>query len=117
IVVNPTSVAGNAGSTVTSTTTVTGLNGFAGTVSLATNSTSCAASPASFTGSGSSTLSCSFASASIIHATVTGTSDGLSHSATVTFTIQDFTISVIPTSVSVNAGNAGTSTVTISPQN
>src|SRR5207253_5100412 len=117
ITYNPTIVTGNAGSTVTSTITVSGVNGFAGIVSLATYSTSCVASPSSLPGSVSSTLSCSFATASTIHVTETGTSGDLSHSATVTFSIQDFTISLSPTTVTVNAGSAGTSTVSISAQN
>src|SRR5205807_16234 len=89
-------------------------NGFAGVVTLATNTTaSCTVSPTSVTGSGSSTLSCTFTSTGAKHVSVTGTSGSLSHSVTVTFNVQDFTITASPTSVTVNAGAAGTSAITV----
>src|SRR6266571_1756786 len=110
---SPTSIAVSAGTAATSTVTVTSSNGFTGVVNLATNSTSCTVSPTIVTGSGSSTLSCTFLSAGLVHVTVTGTSGSLSHSATVTYTVQDFTVATSSTSVSTNAGTAGTSTITI----
>jgi hypothetical protein len=113
ITANPTSVSVDAGSPATSMISVTALNGFASIISLTTNSTSCTISPTSLTGSGSSTLSCTFASTGTVHVTVTGTSGSLSHSATVTFTVQDFTIAAVPTSVNVNNGNPATSNITI----
>jgi len=113
----PASVAVNVGAAGTSTVTITGVNGFAGTVGLTTNSTSCTVSPTSLTGSGSATLSCTFASVSTIHVAVTGTSGSLSHSATVTYTVQDFTVTASPTSVTVLADSAGTSTVTVTGLN
>src|SRR5207302_5291130 len=96
---SPTAVTVNVGAAGTSTITVTGLNGFAGIVALTTNSTSCTISPTSVTGSGSATLSCTFAVVSTVHVGVTGTSGSLSHSATVTYTVQDFAIAASPTSV------------------
>jgi len=113
IAASPTSVQVDTGASATSTISVTSLNGFSGIVSLTTNSTSCTVNPSSLTGSDSSTLSCTFAAVGIFHVMVTGTSSSLSHSVTVTFTVQDFTIAASPTSVNVNKGSPGTSTVTI----
>jgi hypothetical protein len=115
IAASPTSVTGDAGAASTSTITVSALNGFSGIVSLTTNSTSCTISPTSVTGSGSATLSCTFASAGTDHDGVTGTSGTLSHSLTVTYTVEDFTIAANPTSVNVNNNTAGTSSITITP--
>lgn len=122
ITANPTNATVNDGATSTSTITVTALNGFTGTVSLAvtTNSTSlvCSLSSSSITGgSGSSTLSCHGSPDGNYLANVTGTSGSLSHSVTVTFQVQDFALSASPTSVTVNAGDAGNSTVTVSSLN
>src|SRR5467141_1000141 len=105
------------GQSQTSTVTVTALNGFIGAVGLSTNSTACSVSPASVTGSGSATLSCTFTSALTVHVGVTGTSGSLSHSVTVTFVVQDFTMAASPTSVNVNVNAAGTSTITVTAVN
>ncbi len=110
---SPTAVTVNANVAGTSAISVVALNGFAGVVSLTTNSTSCSVAPTSVTGSGSATLSCTFTSAQLVHVTVTGTSGSLSHSATVTYTVEDFTISAGPSTVNVAAGSAGTSTISI----
>src|SRR5207249_8391001 len=97
IAASPTSVNVNINSAGTSSITVTGLNGFAGVVSLVTNTTaSCTVSPTSVTGSGSATLSCTFTTTGAKHVSVTGTSGTLSHSVTVTFNVQDFTITASP---------------------
>src|SRR5207247_414679 len=96
---NPTSINVNVGSAGSSSITITPLSGFTGVVSLNTNSTSCNVSPNSVTGSGGSTLSCTFASTSIVHVAITGTSSSLSHSSTLTFIVQDFAIGVSPTAV------------------
>src|SRR5947199_9198417 len=101
------------GQTANSTITVTSVNGFTGLVNLSTNSTSCNISPTSVTGSGSSTLSCNFASEGVSTITVTGTSGSLSHSTTATYTIQDFTLTTNSTSIDVNAGATSNSTVTV----
>jgi hypothetical protein len=119
---SPVSVTANAGVAGTSTVTVAPLNGFTGTVTLATttNSTSlvCTLSSTSIVGgSGTSTLSCHGSPTGNYLATVTGTSGGLSHSATVTFHVQDFAVSASPTSVPVTLGVAGTSTITVAPVN
>src|SRR5438309_1266874 len=117
ITATPASVTVNAGSAGTSSISVAAVNGFAGVVSLTTNSTSCSISPTSVTGSGSATLSCTFASASTVHVGVTGTSGSRSHSVTVTYIVQDFTIAASPTSVNVNVNAAGTSSIAITAQN
>jgi len=101
------------GQTANSTITVTSVNGFTGLVNLSTNSTSCNISPTSVTGSGNSTLSCNFASEGVTNVAVTGTNGSLSHSATVTYTVQDFTLTASPTSIEVNAGATSNSTVTV----
>ena len=89
----PASVTVTAGSSGTSTVTIAGVNGFAGTVtlSLTTNSTSlsCTLSSTSLSGgAGTATLSCSSSTSGNYLATVTSTSGGLSHSSTVTFVVQ-----------------------------
>ena len=122
IAANPTSVNVNAGATSTSTITVTAVNGFTGTVTLAatTNSTNLVCTLGSTSipgGSGASTLSCHGSPAGDYLATVTGTSGALSHSASVTFHVQDFAVSANPTVVNVNTGVAGTSTISVAPAN
>jgi hypothetical protein len=89
---SPASLTVTAGSGVTSTITVGGLNGFSGGVALSTGSlpsgVSASLSPTSVTGSGTSTLSISTsASAASGTITITGTSGSLSHSATIQLTV------------------------------
>ncbi len=118
IAASPTSVTVNVNAAGTSTISITGQNGFAGVVSLATNTTaSCTVSPNSVTGSGNTGLSCTFTTTGNRHVAVTGTSGSLSHSVTVTFVVQDFTITASPTSVTVNANAAGTSTISLAAVN
>lgn len=122
ITANPTNLAIYASATGTSTISVSPINGFTGTVTLAvtTNSTglTCSLSSSSIAGgSGTSTLSCHGSPAGNYAATVTGTSGTLKHSVSVVFHIQDFTITANPTSTSVNIDSQGTSTITIAPTN
>jgi hypothetical protein len=119
---SPTGVTVNAGASGTSTVSVGPLNGFTGTVTLTvtTNSSNLVCTLSSTTisgGSGSSTLSCSGSPTGYYLATVTGTSGTLSHYATVTYQVQDFTVTASPTSISVKSGSQGTSTVTVSAVN
>ena len=115
---NPTIVSVNVGAKGNSTITVSGFNSFNGLVSLSSNSTLCTLSPASLTGSGSATLSCTFSAVSTANVNVTGTSGGsLSHSVIVTYTVQDFTMSANPTTVTVNVNTGGASTITVAPRN
>src|SRR6266480_1592584 len=118
---NPTSVTVTVNSAGTSTITISPVNGFTGTVTLATDNAACTVTPATVSGgSGTSTLSCTFTTAGTVTVTVTGTSGSLSHTATVDYTVNglpDFTIAANPTSVTMAVGVAGTSTITISPLN
>ncbi len=122
VTASPTSITVNAGVAGTSTITVAPVNGFAGTVTLAvsTNSTnlSCTLSSTSITGgSGTSTLSCTGSVAGNYLTTVTGTSGTFSYSPTVTYLVQDFTVTASPASVSVPAGTTAYSTVSVSSLN
>ena len=116
VTASPTSVAVSVGSPGNSTITITALNGFSGIVDFTSNSTACTVSPTSVTGSGSATLSCTFSSPSTIHIAVTGTSGSLSHSATVTYTVQDFAISA-PSSLEAGLGVPFTANFTIAALN
>src|SRR5438093_2102139 len=111
IAANPTSITVNAGISASSNLSVSAPNGFTGLVSLSVNSTSCNISPTSVMGSGNSTLSCNFASEGVTNVAVTSTNGSLSHSATVTYTVQDFTLVASPTNVTVNAGTPATSSI------
>ena len=125
VATTPASVSVTTGAAGTSTISVSPLNGFTETVSLAatSNSTSisCSLSSTSIGGaSGTSTLSCSANIPGNYLATITGSSGGLSHSATATYHVTaapDFSISANPTSMNVNAGATGISTITVSPLN
>src|SRR5436189_3657544 len=88
IAANPTSMTVNAGTPATSTIQITGLNGFAGVVTLTTNSTWCTLTPGSITGSGNANLSCTQSVAGIYTVTITGTSGSLTHTAIIEITVQ-----------------------------
>jgi len=83
VVANPTSVTVNAGVAANSTVHIAALHGFAGIVTLTTNSTWCTLTPTSITGSGNATVSCTQFEAGDYTITITGTSGGLSHTATI----------------------------------
>ena len=122
IMASPVSVSVSAGSSSSSTITVSPVDGFAGTVTLTVTSSStnlsCSLSSTSITGgSGNSTLSCTGTVAANYNATVTGTNDGISHSASVTYHVQDFTVTASPASVTTLAGTSATSTLMITPIN
>src|SRR3989441_581701 len=115
----------NTGQSTSSTITVTGQSGFASVVTLTDvvpSSLSCGAiTPSSLTGSGTSTISCNSNIAGTYSLTVTGSSGPQVHSATIAFKFNqpvqpDFTITgSIPSPV--NAGQATTSTITLTSTN
>ena len=120
---NPTTILVNAGTTQTSTITVASTGSFSQSVALSVSENpssglSCSVNPTSVTppagASATSTLSCS-GSGGVYVVTVSGTSSGFSaKTVDVTFTVQDFSLTVNPTSVQVNLPARGNSTVTIS---
>src|SRR2546426_19206 len=111
----------NTGQSVSSTISITVQNGFTGTVTLTDaipSGLSCGAiSPSSLTGSGTATVSCSSSTASTYTLTLTGTSGGIIHSTTATFTVVDFIVSANPSTLALNTGISGTSTITITALN
>ena len=119
---SPTSVTDYAGVAGVSIITVSSLNGFAGTVTLAvvTNSTSlsCGLSLASISGVlGTSNLSCTSSMAGNYLATVTGTRGILSLSATVAYHVQDFAVSANSVQASLVAGSNTSITLTVAGLN
>jgi subtilase family serine protease len=111
---------GNSGNS-TITSTVTG--GFDGTISLSANGqptgVTVTFNPTSITGAGTSTMTMMVASSTApgtYTITVTGTSGSTQEttkvSLTVTGTSPNFTISASPTSLTINPGNSGHSTIT-----
>jgi PKD repeat protein len=107
----------NVGSSAKSTITITMINGLTGTIALTDSAPSglnCGSiSSTSITANGVVTVSCSSSSASTYTLTVTGTSGSLTHTATATFTFYDFGLSANPSSLSINTGGQGTSTISL----
>ncbi len=121
IAATPSSQTVTAGGNTTYTATITGLNGFSGSV-LPSGATG-VFNPTSVSGSGSSTLTVTTSSttpAGTNTITITGTSGSLVHSTTVTLivtAVPDFTIAASPGSQTITAGNNTTYTATISALN
>src|SRR5207253_2405742 len=111
----------NAGSYATSTITIGAVNGFSGTVTLsdaAPSGLTCGTvTPNSVTGSGTATVSCNATVSGNYTLTVTGTNGALSHSATIIISVEDYTITANPSTVTILAGATGNSTVTITALN
>jgi hypothetical protein len=111
----------NAGNSAGLTITVSAVNHFSGPVTL-TDTVSpglvCGSiTPSSLTGPGTALVSCSSNVAGNYTLIVTGTNGALSHSATVTISVQDYTITANPASVQINAGSTGSAVITIMPLN
>jgi len=133
ISLNPTSLTVQQGSSGQTTLTVTPQNGFTGTVALSLVDGSgnpvsgINLSPTSVTVSGSSpvnqTLTVSAAASvapGIYNLQVRATSGSLTKTANLSLTVTaapDFAISLNPTSLTVQQGSSGTTTLTITPQN
>src|SRR3989454_1138763 len=120
---SPTTIRSNAGTAGNSTITVTSLNGYSGTVVLTTtiapsSGLTCSLTPSSVVLGvfGTSVLSCR-GSAGNYAVTVTGKGRQLSHSVTITYTVQDFTVAASPSSVTVLAGAVGSSTINVTSVN
>jgi hypothetical protein len=112
----------------TATISLTAGNGFTGTVTLSANilgapeGVTAGFSPASITGSGTSTLTVSTASgtpAGTLMIAVTGTSSGGTETqpAFVTLALPDFSLSVSPSAIYLNQSATASPTVTVNSQN
>jgi len=111
----------NAGQTFVPTITITGFNGFSGTVTLTDNppaGLACGSiTPGSVTGSGTATLSCSASTSGNYTLTVAGSTGTLTHATVVTVQVVDFAFAANPTTVTILAGAAGNSTLTVTAVN
>jgi uncharacterized membrane protein len=126
---NPTSLSVQQGSSGTTRLTITPQNGFTGTVNLslvgAPNGVTLSPTSVSVTGSGpvarDLTLSVGSGVATGTYTLqVRATSGGLTKTANLSLTVTaapDFTLSLNPTSLSVQQGSSGTTRLTITPQN
>ncbi len=126
---SPSSETLTAGSSTTYSVTATAKNGFHGTVSFSASGLPSGAgasfNPTSVTGSGSSTMTVTTSAstpAGTYTITITGASGSLSHATTVSLTVNavaqpNFSLSASPSSVTINQGTSGTSTITVTPQN
>ncbi|MDE3099464.1 MAG: RICIN domain-containing protein, partial [Verrucomicrobiota bacterium] len=125
ITATPSSQTVTAGNGTSYTTTVGSLNGFSGSVSLSVSglpsNASASFNPASVSGSGNSTLTVNTTTSTpsgTYTLTITGTSGSLTHSTTVSLTVNaapDYSLSASPTSLTVTQGANGTSTITVNP--
>jgi hypothetical protein len=106
----------NAGSSSTSTITISAINHFGGVVSLADtvpSGLSCGSiTPNSVAGSGIATVSCSANVAGNYTLTLTATSGSLTHTASAVFQFRDFTVTTSPPTP-IDAGSSSTTTVTV----
>jgi hypothetical protein len=119
---SPTGVTVLSSNTGMSNITLTPLNGFAGTVMLASSVSpiglTCSLSQTRLIlgTSNSSALSCTGLAGTYI-VTVTSTNGTLSHSTDVTFTLQDFSLTASPAKLTVPPDTTGNSTITIDSVN
>src|SRR5260370_347778 len=122
---SPTSLTITQGSSGSSTITVTPLNGFTGSVALKAaglrNGVTARVSPTSKKGKRNLTLAASStATTGTSTVTITGPSGTLSHTTTVSLTVNaapNFSLSVLPSSLTVIQGASGTSTVSVAALN
>ena len=120
---SPSSVTVAQGNQGTSTITSSVTGGFNGTISLSASGqptgVTVAFNPSSITGAGTSTMTMTVGSSTVpgtYTITVTGTSGSTQETTTVSLTVTgtspNFTISASPTSLTINPGNSGHSTIT-----
>jgi uncharacterized membrane protein len=124
---SPTSLSVTQGNSGTSTISTTVSGGFNSAISLSASGlpsgVTASFSPASIAapGGGSSTLTLTAsttATTGTVNVTVTATGGGVTHTTTIALTVNaptatpDFTVTASPTSLSVNQGSSGTSTIT-----
>src|SRR3989449_353756 len=123
VIPTPNALMVNVGAPGVSTIRVASVNGFVGTVGLSENGgTACILGTSSVTltstiTSASVNLSCTYSTIGNNSVLVASSSGPLTHNATITFQVVDFTISANPISLTVNAGSIGNSTVTLTPLN
>jgi subtilase family serine protease len=119
---SPSNVGVNQGSSVSSTITITPINGFNGSVTLAAlglpSGVTATFSPNPATTTSVVTFSAATNAAGIGTSTIvaTGTSGSLSHNTAIVVTVNqtpNFTLSAAPASLSVTQGASGTSTITV----
>jgi len=118
---SPTTVNVQAGTSGTSSVSVLSVAGFTGMINFSISMTptglTASISPASVSlspgGSGSSTLTINSSKVGTYTVTVTGTSGSSTHSVTITVNVQDFTLAVNPSSLSLAAGTSGTVTISV----
>ena|GEM_PF-2146032 len=111
------------GGTGTSTLTVTPSGSFAGTIALSASGlpVGVTLSPASVTGSSTLTFTAtSAATAGTFPITITGTSGTLSHTASLSLTVNaaivpDFSLSASPSALTITSGASGTTMIKITP--
>ena len=101
------------GSSPTETVILTGVNGFTGTISLTDNVpsglTCSAVNPTSLTlppTPAAATLTCRSTTAGTYSVTVTATSGPLSHTVTISFSFNDFSLNAVPNAVATSAGGS-----------
>jgi uncharacterized membrane protein len=124
---SPTSVSVTQGGSGTSTITVNPVNGFNGSVSLSASGlpsgVTASFNPGSTTTNSTVTFTASStATTGTATVTITGTSGSLTHATNVSLTVNaaatpNFSLSASPTSVTINQGASGTSTITVTPLN
>ncbi len=123
---NPNSLSIAQGANGTSTITITPVDGFSGSVTLAASGLPSGVTanfnpnPATTTSTLTLTASASAATGTVT-VTITGISGSLTSSTTISLTVtavaQSFTLTANPASVTITQGSNGTSTITITPQN
>jgi hypothetical protein len=121
----PASQTAESGTSTSYTVTIAPVNGYTGTVSFSVSGLPAGATatftPTSVTTSGSSTLAIATTAGTTpsgsYSLTITGTDGVLTHTATVTLVVSDFTISASPSSQSANQGTTANYTVTLTPLN